>query len=1137
MDEDGELRARRGRRVRPVLLALPALLALVLLVLWFERKNIASDYIDRELARRGVRATYSVKHLGFGRQAVENLVLGDPAHPDLTARYVELHLSWGFRRPRVALIVARGVRLYGRVTGGKVHFGEVDKLLPPPSGAPFRLPDQDVDIADAAVRLDTPAGRIAAAVAGKGNLASGFEGHMAAASPRLRLGSCEIARPRAFWAVSTDTLQPSLAGPTRFDRLACGGSLEVGPSAARLGATLSASLKVWRGEARVSAATARAGLHSIAAIHGDVTFAGRLADTRGRVDLAAGAVRTSGFTAGATRVGGVYSLSLSTGRLVTALSARGSSIAAPSGFGAPIVAALGSAAGTPVEPVTHAWAGAIARALTRFDAAANIRLAVDGARGGVRFSDLRVASTSGARLSLIGGRGVAYAWPRGAVEIDGELAAAGGGLPDARFALSEAGPGGALSGRGRIGSYAIGGARLALADIAFTAGTDGATSVRTRLDADGPFSGGRVWGVDLPVNGRIARGGFTFNPGCTPAGFRRLETGSLRLGPSRVSLCATGPGLLWRRSGGRAEGGASIPSPRFAGTLGRTPVAISGERLLVRLAGPSFTAARLAIRLGRGEAVNRLDIASLAGRFDHGVAGTYAGLSGKLFNVPLVVSEGQGPWSFRQSGFAVSGKLRVADAQAPERFHPLAGEDFRLTLADNRIAATGRLVDPDTGTFVGTVDLAHSLASGEGRAAIDVPGIRFTPSGYQPEQLTPLTTGVVALVDGTVSGRGDIAWGPWGTRSTGTFGTRDMNLAASFGPVEKVTTTIHFSDLLGLTSAPNQVAEVGVIRTGIDVFEGRIRYQLLPDLKVRVEGARWPFAGGELTLDETLLDFSKPSPKRLTFHVSGMDAAQFIQQMEFSNINATGTFDGVVPMIFDEKGGRILEGHLVARAPGGTLSYIGELTDKQLGAYGKLAFDALKSLRYSKLDVTLNGALDGEFVAGIRLDGIARDPSLAQTPGGGIKGMIANRALGQLAKIPFKFNITIRGPFRAVIGTARSLQDPTNLLQSVLPTMLRDRPTTTKPFSPMKARPCDESADIDGTAPRCDAGRDEAGQIPPTRAGCPRRSRLRAGRRAGQADRDQPQHQYPAGGRRSPSAGRERADRQEPGSLLTWTVD
>jgi hypothetical protein len=58
---------------------------------------IASHYIDAELARRGVRATYKVTGIGFGAERLENVVIGDPADPDLTARNVEVRVSWGFR--------------------------------------------------------------------------------------------------------------------------------------------------------------------------------------------------------------------------------------------------------------------------------------------------------------------------------------------------------------------------------------------------------------------------------------------------------------------------------------------------------------------------------------------------------------------------------------------------------------------------------------------------------------------------------------------------------------------------------------------------------------------------------------------------------------------------------------------------------------------------------------------------------------------------------------------------------------------------------------------------------------------------------------------------------------------------------
>ena len=1049
VDEEVVETPRRRPVKRLIALVLLGLVLLALLVAWIQRRPIASDFIDRELARRDVRASYEVKGIGFRTQRLENLVIGDPRNPDLTARRVEVELSWGgLSRPRVTLITARGVRLNARLgKDGRISFGEIDRLLPPPTGLPFRFPDQKVDIADTSIRFDTPAGRAGIALEGKGNLADGFRGRMAAAAHSLRLGSCRLDSVKGLWTVGIAKLRPSFRGPVQAARLDCGVSLAITGIGLDLDAALAPGLDSWKGTSAVRATRLGAGSSLLTGLDGRLGLDGDKRMTRGGLDLASGAARVGGIAASRTAIDGRYGLSLTDGgfTLLGSAIARGAS-ARPAVAGA--VAALGSAGGTPLEPVGDALAAALSQAAGNFDADAELRLVNGRGYGGVRFETLSAASRSGARVRLGGGQGLTYYWPSGLTRLDGALAVSGGGFPAVRLSLNQRRPGAAISGNGRIQPMRVGTSRLALGEMSFTAAAGGEIRVATVATIDGPLDNGWVRGLVLPIAGRIdGRGGFAFGTGCTPARFEALQVGTLSLGRTLLPLCPTGRALVWKAPGGRVAGGAELRAPRFAGRLGASPLTVAGSRLRFGLAGPNFTASGLEVRL----AANRFDVGSLTGDFGKaGVAGRFAGLSGKLGNIPLLMSQGGGTWRMRGTDLSMAGEIRIADEVDPPRFFPLVSRDFRLNLAANRIRAGGWLDDPETGTRIVRADIGHDLATGHGRADLDVPGIRFGKD-YQPEQLTRLTTGVVALVNGILQGRGEISWDPTGSRSGGTFSTDDMDLAAAFGPVEGLATSVHFTDLLGLATAPGQEAKIDLVRAGIDVLDGRLRYQLLPGLQVKVESGRWPFAGGQLILEETLLDFSKPSAKRLTFRVEGLDAALFIQKMEFANITATGTFDGVIPMVFDERGGRIVGGRLVARPEGETLSYIGELTDKQLGIYGKLAFDALKSMRYSKLTIGLDGSLEGEFVAGIELDGVARNTALTVAPAGGLRGMVAGRALTQLAKIPFEFNITVKGPFRALIGTMRSLHDPTLLLQSTLPDLMRGRPEAPPPVQPQES--------------------------------------------------------------------------------------
>jgi translocation and assembly module TamB len=223
------------------------------------------------------------------------------------------------------------------------------------------------------------------------------------------------------------------------------------------------------------------------------------------------------------------------------------------------------------------------------------------------------------------------------------------------------------------------------------------------------------------------------------------------------------------------------------------------------------------------------------------------------------------------------------------------------------------------------------------------------------------------------------------------------------------------------------------INPGILVENGIIHYQLLPNQLVRIERGEWPFMGGQLVLQETVLNFAKGNAKRLTFEVIGLDAKTFVQSLGFKEFDATGTFDGVLPMIFDEEGGRIVGGRLDARPAGGTLSYVGVVNKSNMGMMANVAFDALKELRYRSMIVRLDGDLAGEFATRLTVEQLGL---------GGTSGP-AKILTNAFKNVPFRFNITIRGPFRALIATAKSFNDPRQVIKDVLPRPLDEIPGIT----------------------------------------------------------------------------------------------
>ena len=1017
------------RRRAPLLARIAGITAVVLLLLlvvaiaiiWIDRRPIARHFLKSEFEKRGVTASYHLDRVGLRTQEVHNLIIGDPSHPDLVARHaiVQMHLKWNGNFA-VYRIVARGVRLRGRLVHGKVSWGQLDKLLPPPTNKPFALPNIVLDIADSSISLATPFGPVGIAAEGNGRLTGGFKGRVAIDSPRLAPGRCAAIDLHVNAAVSVIARHPRVEGPVTLASFNCPTSnfYAIAPRFDAKAKFNEAFTSV-DGSGRMAISTLTAGDNGLAAFNGNLTYKGTLYDVRGRVKLAAQASRLATIYADRTRLEGAYRLRMRAGTF-TMLGgfAADNSMLDPSMI-AGVVAPLASAKGTPVGPVATSIAGALSRTAHRFNIGGHITVVNFPGGGAARVTSADILGPGGARASITGGSGVTYYWPQYSLRIDTSIAMDGGGLPQGRVSLAQPRPNGPLSGVANFAPYRTGGERLALEPIRFGPGPGGSTAVRTVAQLDGPFPNGRVRALRLPIQGHLGpAGAFAVGTVCAVVSWEYLQINTLQLGATRLPVCPIGPAIITKRAGSPVLAGARLNAPVLNGRLGDSP-------LHIRAAGGQITGRRFGLdqfgmQLGSATSPVIFGAAQLTGSFAGDLHGDFSGGSGTIGKVPLQIGNASGSWLYR-NGLTVNGALTVSDRAPDPRFYPLRSDNTHLTIAGDYVRARGALHLPATSSLVTNVSIEHKLSTGVGHATLNVPGLAFGPS-FQPDQLTRLTEGVVALVNGTLRGKGRIDWAAGGkVSSTGDFSTFNMDLAAPFGPVTGLSTTMHFTDLLALETAPHQLAKIASINPGITVNNGVIRYQILPNNLVRIERGEWPFMGGKLILHETVLNFGSPSAKRLTFELQGFDAKQFVDSLGFSGIEITGTFDGVLPMIFDENGGRIVGGRLDSRPSGGELKYSGTKPD---GTAAGIVFDLLSDIRYKSMIVRLNGDLAGEFATNLTIEG----PSLGQT-----HGLAAGLVRKVFSKIPLRLNVNINGPFRALIQMAKAFKDPTQTIAPVMP--------------------------------------------------------------------------------------------------------
>ena len=1014
---------RKGwRRLRRFLIGLFLLLGLAIFILWLMRRPLAEDAIENYLEERGLEASYELERVGLRTQRIRDVVIGDPDDPDLTADFVEIKTQVGITGSvSVYKVIARGVRLKGRLSDdGELRFGALDKLLPEGDGGPFELPDLSVDLADTRLSLVTPFGAVGAAIDGRGHLQGGFKGMAAIASPRLNYDDCYAETPRARLALAVDAGRPRIDGPIRAATLSCGDLFSLASPVVDANLALGADFDRLMGEIRVAASSGRfAGGNRSGRTVAMLTLDGPFDDLRGKLDADVSDALVSGVKVQTASLAANYRLDTQAMdyRAEGQVRLAGGSLA--DGSAQKLADGLSGLVGTPLEPIARKLARAIVVNARQFAGEADF-IADDTL--GLQLRSATVSGDAGGRISLAGGRGIIIPLGEGTRVVDTGIEIEGGGLPSARLALEDDGSG-LIAGRGEIAPYRAGGALAAFDDLTFRESTDGWFLFDMMATITGPLPDGFVDGLRLPVDGRIGPNGqLELLTGCRTATFRRFGMGSLTLSNSSIEVCGEGGALFSKARGLNFSTGPLD----LAGSLGGNPFRLTADNGGV-IQEEGFTLTNASVTMGDPDSPILIDAEEIKGAVAGGLAGTFYNANATIGSVVVGVRDATGFWQAEGSDLYIQGELTAFDRSDPVRFYPLISENVRFQMVDGVINASGTLTHPYSGIKILDVTVTHSLDSGYGEALLDLTDGVVFDENLQPEELTPITEGVIALVVGKIDGQGRIGWGGEETVSNGTFRIIDTDLAASFGPVTGLNGTINFTDLLNLETPPGQSFTVDILNPGVPVGEGVVTYQLLGDQLVKIEQGAWPFMGGTLFLRETILDFGRPAAKRLTFAVEAFDAELFVQRLEFDDtVYMTGIFDGVLPMIFDEDGGRIVGGRLDAREGGGMIEYKAGTEDMGLGA--KLAMSIIRSLRYGKMIVRLDGDLDGEFATTMDIDQVRLGDTTAA------------RILKQVSDVPVNLNVSINGPFRALIATLQSFDDPQTLITDILPGPLEDIP-------------------------------------------------------------------------------------------------
>ncbi|ABI76960.1 conserved hypothetical protein [Hyphomonas neptunium ATCC 15444] len=641
--------------------------------------------------------------------------------------------------------------------------------------------------------------------------------------------------------------------------------------------------------------------------------------------------------------------------------------------------------------------GALSRAAQDFDTAFGLRAAYqDG--------DLRVeadgpsalAAASGLRLEANGPDG--GSWLRvqdQQVLMNGRLSLSGGGAPDLSADMGTA----TLS----ADALSLEGAAISLAP--WSAGGRTIAAELTALDFSRQAEGFQAKGQgDFTLTGELE--GVTLERTRLAGGLSAVQDAS------GLRVQADGAPCLRVTSDGIVTGGITIPDAAFnicpadgrfirqgeslAGSarLGDLdiPMQFSGGQGVMALRGAAVdwtlasgfsmlvSADTLSMPMTLGENTLTLDSGDPEIRLATGAGPVriVAGLGQTQFGgglIPANVSAAHFGFEGTSAPGGLSGDVsadgvRIADTLEDAIYEPVVG-DFTGRIEGQRLVASGPFRLEAFGTQIATANADINIFDLDGTATLKSERLVFVPGGVQPSMISRRLVGLFTSAEGAFTGDAAFKITDGDIQGTADLTVTDFGFQTTrLGRVQGISGKVAFTDVMKLTTAPDQEITIASVNPGIPFSDGQVFFGLDEGKTLRLSSVTFPFAGGQLALAPLDWSLGEVTGQRVEVTASSLNLTQLIEVLKLPDTAAEGTVSGSFPIEFSQNSVIVRDARLMADG-GGRLSYTGGAVNAaaENDPTAAMAFNALRDLEFYVLEVSLSGDLADRMQAGLVLAG------------------------------------------------------------------------------------------------------------------------------------------------------------------------